>query len=79
MGIGAKVRVYKAGSLWRPDGLLGFQEIGTGYGYASGQAPIAHFGLGNQATVDVEIVFPDGIRTVLKDIQIDRRLTVEGP
>ena len=79
MGIGAKVRVYRAGELNRDGGLLGLQEIGTGYGFSSGQVPIAHFGLGNQATVDVAIAFPDGSRTVVKDVQADRRLTVEGP
>ena len=78
LGIGSKVRVYRAGELNRERGLLGFQEIGTGYGFASGQAPIAHFGLGNQAVVDVAITFPDGSSAVLKDVEADRQLIVEG-
>jgi len=79
MGIGAKVRVYKAGELGRPGGLLGLQEIGTGYGFASAQVPVAHFGLGSEASVDVAIAFPDGSGTVIRDVGTDRRLTVEGP
>jgi hypothetical protein len=54
MGVGAKVAVYAAGSL------LGHQEIGTGYGYASGQMPVAHFGLGEATTVDVRVTLPSG-------------------
>ena len=79
MGLGTKVRVYRAGEGNRETGLLGFQEIGTGDGFASGQAPIAHFGLGSEAVVDVTAAFPDGSRTVLKDIRTDQRLIVEGP
>ena len=79
MGIGAKVRVYKAGELYRDGGLLGFQEIGTAYGFASGQVPIAHFGLGSQAAVDVAMAFPDDSRSVLKNVRTDRRLIVKGP
>ncbi len=59
-GIGAKVAVYASGKLGKPEGLLGYQEIGTGYGYASGQMPIAHFGLNDAATVDVRITLPGG-------------------
>jgi hypothetical protein len=79
MGIGAKVRVYKAGALDRPSGLLGFQEIGTGHGYASGQPAVAHFGLGREAVVEVAITFPDGSRSVLTDVATDRRLTAAAP
>jgi hypothetical protein len=79
MGIGAKVHVYKPGKLNREGGLLGYQEIGTGYGFASGQVPVAHFGLGNQNVVDVIVTFPDGSKNDLYDIQTNRRLTIDGP
>ena len=59
-GIGAKVAVYAAGKLGKPEGLLGYQEIATGYGYASGQRPVAHFGLGGVDTVDVRVTLPGG-------------------
>lgn len=60
MGIGSSVAVYAAGKLGKPEALLGFQEVSTGYGYASGQMPIAHFGLGDVTTVDVRVTPPGG-------------------
>jgi hypothetical protein len=60
MGIGTKVRVYKAGKMGKTDALLGYQEIGTGFGFCSGQEAVAHFGLGKTAVCDVEIVLPYG-------------------
>ena len=78
MGIGAGVRVYKRGDL-SPAGLLGAQEIGTGFGFASGQASIAHFGVGNELAVDVQVIFHDGTRTLLENLGTDQRVTVEGP
>ena len=60
MGVGAKVAVYSVGSVGKDEGLLGYQEIGIGYGYASGQMPVAHFGLGDTATVDVRVTLPNG-------------------
>ncbi|OHB75889.1 MAG: hypothetical protein A2Z25_22380 [Planctomycetes bacterium RBG_16_55_9] len=60
MGIGAKIRIYRTGELSRADGLIGFQEIGTGFGFCSGQEAIAHFGLGEVTSCDVEITLPHG-------------------
>src|SRR5262249_45835533 len=48
MGIGAQVKIYRAGKLGDKAGLLGYQEISTGYGYASGQVAMCHFGLGDE-------------------------------
>ena len=64
--IGATVAVYAAGKLGKPESLLGFQEISTGYGYASGQIPVAHFGLNDAATVDVRVTLPGGKATIDK-------------
>ena len=72
MGIGVQVKVLAAG---RKD-LLGFQEITTGYGYASGQPAIAHFGLGEQGKVDVELQFPDGWKMIKSDVAVNRRIVV---
>jgi len=66
MGIGAKVSVFAAGKLGMPESLLGHHEIGIGYGYASGQLPVAHFGLGDAATVDVRVTLPGGKTTIDK-------------
>ena len=60
MGIGAKVKIYKAGMLGNVAGLLGFVEINVGYGFSSGQPAVAHFGLGNETKVDVEVTMPFG-------------------
>lgn len=79
MGIGAQVRVYEAGKLGDAKSLIGFQELTVGYGYASGQPAVCHFGLADRSTVDVRIRFPDGTTKDLQSVAADRRLTVEGP
>lgn len=58
MGIGARVSIYQPGKLGAPHALLGMQEIGTGYGYCTGQEAVAHFGLGGLAACDVEVSLP---------------------
>jgi hypothetical protein len=73
MGIGAQVKISKGGAL------LGFQEISTGYGYASGQRAYAHFGLGDEAKVDVHVLFPNGKKMAKEGVAADQLLTVEEP
>ncbi len=53
---GAKVRVYAAGTRT----LLGTRILDTGSGYDSQIVLPAHFGLGGDGPVDVEVVFPGG-------------------
>lgn len=77
MGIGAAVSVFAAGRPGEAGALLGFQEITTGYGYASGQAAIAHFGLGEAAVVDVEVRLPDGQVRKLPGVKAGQTLRVE--
>lgn len=72
MGIGVQVKVLAAGT----KEVLGFQEITTGYGYASGQPALAHFGLGDQAKVDVELRFPDGWKMIKSDVAVNRKIVV---
>jgi hypothetical protein len=60
MGVGARVALYRPGSMGQPAGLIGCREIAAGYGYASGQPAIAHFGLGELESVDVEVTLPHG-------------------
>lgn len=57
MGIGAQVKLYKAGQLGKAAALLGYQEVSTGYGYASGQPAVCHFGLGDVTSVDVAVTW----------------------
>ena len=60
MGIGSQIRLYQAGQLGKREALLGFQEINIGFGYASGQPAIAHFGLGSVAKIDIEVKLSHG-------------------
>jgi hypothetical protein len=78
MGIGAQVQVYKAGKLGQASHLLGFQEVTTGYGYASGQAAICHFGLGEESQVDVHVTLPAGGEIWRRGVEADQRLTVQA-
>jgi hypothetical protein len=72
MGIGAQVKLYRPGTKT----LLGFQEVTTGYGYASGQAAICHFGLNDVAAVDVEVKLPGGERIAREKVAANQRITV---
>lgn len=78
-GIGTKVRVYRAGQLGQQAGLLGYQELATGYGYASGQPAVCHFGLADAATVDLEATFPSGAVVTRAGVSTRARLTIEEP
>jgi hypothetical protein len=60
MGLGTKASVYRTGQLGRDDALLGYQELNIGFGYASGQPAICHFGLGAERAVDLQVVLPNG-------------------
>ncbi len=79
MGIGSRVKVYAAGKLGEAAALLGCQDISAGYGYASGQAAVAHFGLGNAASVDVEVQLPHGKGILTqRAVRANQRLTLGG-
>jgi hypothetical protein len=77
MGIGAKVAVYKAGQMGKAQALLGYQEIGIGYGYASGQVAVSHFGLGDEKSVDVRVTLPGGKVIERAKVEAERTLVLE--
>lgn len=78
-GIGARINVYPAGKLGDAASLIGTREIATGFGYASGQAAIAHFGLGKLEEVDLQIVLPHGGGTLeRKGVKGNQRVVVEN-
>lgn len=80
MGIGSLVKIYTAGKLGQPAALLGCREIAAGYGYCSGQEAIAHFGLGTEGRVDLEVTLPQGKGTFsAKDIQANQRKLLKQP
>lgn len=65
-GIGARIRVFEAGRAGQPAARIGSREIAAGFGYASGQEPIAHFGLGEHQQVDLIIDLPHGQGTEVR-------------
>lgn len=80
MGIGAKVRVYRPGMVGQAEALLGYQEIGTGFGFCSGQEAVAHFGLGELTSCDVEITLPHGKGVIRRThVEADQLLVVYEP
>jgi len=75
MGVGARISIYRTGQLGDPAALLGRTDISVGYGYASGQAAIAHFGLGKEERVDVEVILPHGKgRLIRETVEPNRRV-----
>ena len=80
MGIGAKVRVYRAGRMGEAAALVGYQEIGISEGFCTGGEAVAHFGLGEVDRVDVEVTLPHGKGVIRKrDMPADRTLVVTEP
>jgi hypothetical protein len=77
MGIGAVVKLYQPGGLNDPQSLLGLQEVTTGYGYASGQAAMPHFGLGTHQSVDLSVSFPNDMKIEMRNVKTDREITIE--
>jgi hypothetical protein len=78
MGIGSRVELYAAGQAGQAESRLGVREIATGYGYASSQEAVAHFGLGDRNLVDVVVVLPHGKgKLTKKNIPANQRVTIK--
>jgi hypothetical protein len=78
-GIGARLEVYEAGKLGEAAALLGCREIASGFGYASAQPPVAHFGLGDRKQVDLLVTLPHGKgRIEQKGVTANQRLTLRN-
>lgn len=66
-GLGARVRIVGA------SGREQFNHATTAVGYASSSTAIVHFGLGrNRSARLVEVLWPSGAKTLLKDVSGDR-------
>ncbi|HLQ46636.1 MAG TPA: ASPIC/UnbV domain-containing protein, partial [Planctomycetaceae bacterium] len=76
-GIGSRVRLFSAGRLGDSVALLGHQEVTTGYGYASGQEALCHFGLNDVGKVDLEVVLPNGQTLSRRAVEANQRVVVE--
>lgn len=78
--IGARVSIYPVGKAGQPDELLGCQEVAVGFGYASGQTPQLHFGLGEAKAVDVEVRFPHGGKIIQqRNVAANQRISIASP
>ena len=76
-GIGARIELYENGRAGDRKALLGCREIASGFGYASCQPAIAHFGLGDRKTVDIEVIWPHGKgRMVKSGVEANQRITL---
>jgi hypothetical protein len=78
MGIGSIVRIYREGHAGEPEHLLGRYDMAIGYGYASGQEAIAHFGLGATTACDMTVSW-NGKTKVVKSVTADQTVEVTFP
>lgn len=54
-----------------PDGRELVRTLRSGAGYLSGVDPVVHVGVGDAATIDLEVRWPDGTRSRLDDLSTD--------
>jgi hypothetical protein len=74
MAIGAKIRLTAA------DGSVQYNHVTTSTGYACSSDSRVHFGLGASASAkEIEILWPSGIRQVLRDVAGDRLVSITEP
>lgn len=72
-GTGAAIRIIT------PDRAI-FQEVYTQRGYLSSVDPVLTIGVGSVNAIDeVRVVWPDGRRSVLKNVLPDQMVTIEPP
>lgn len=80
-GIGSIVRAYPPGEAMTAGGaaFVASEPIATGYGYASGQVPIAHLGLNDLASCDIVVTLPQGKGNIVRrNVKANTHLTVEA-
>ncbi len=78
-GIGAIVFAYEKGRARDPQALILCEAIQTSYGYCSGQAPVAHIGLGSREERDIVVRQPHGRgETLRRDVRAGTRLRLES-
>ncbi len=79
-GIGCVVRAYPPGKALTPNAeLIASEAIATGYGYASGQLPVAHLGLGERSACDVVVTLPQGKGQIIRrNVKANATLRVDA-
>ncbi len=75
-GIGAVVRLFHHGRLGESDALLGYRQAAETGGKSSHSSRTIHFGTGEQRLVDLECVFPSGLRILRTGIRAGSTVTV---
>jgi hypothetical protein len=53
--------------------------VSTGYGYASGQPALCHFGAGSEETVDLEVRLQDGKVLKRSEVKTNQRIVLTEP
>jgi ASPIC and UnbV len=71
---------WSAGPHHTEDGNAQWNQVSTAVGYASASDSRVHFGLRtNQRIRELSIRWPSGIRQQLRNLEVDRILTIEEP
>jgi hypothetical protein len=70
--IGARVRVTAGGQSQ-------LRELRAGSNFVSQDPAEAHFGLGTSRTVTLEVIWPDGARSVRDPVAVNQRLVLDQP
>ena len=77
MGIGTRVEVFEAGHIGSNKKRIGSREIATGFGYASSQQAIAHFGLGDRDRCDILVTLPNGKgKLIRRGVKANQRINI---
>lgn len=78
MGIGSRVDVYESGRAGDANARIGSREVATGFGYASSQEAVAHFGLGDRTECDVVVTLPHGRGRLFRQaVKANQRVTMK--
>ncbi|RPH93422.1 MAG: hypothetical protein EHM72_16365, partial [Calditrichaeota bacterium] len=77
-GIGAKIYIYRQGSMDNASALLGYREVLSANGYKSQSSLIQHFGLDAASSVDVKVVFPDRTEQRFTNVTANQVFTVRA-
>ena len=70
-GIGSKVTIESQ------SGDIFFQEMYLSRGFQSSADPVLHFGLGKSDGVDVEVVWTDQTKQILRNVDANQTITIE--
>ncbi len=76
MGIGARVRVFRK-TAGKKDQPLGMKEVQIGFGYASGQDGVLHFGAGDAKALRVDVDFQTGTTATYDNVKPNQTLVVK--